>query len=393
MSKKTFYVLMAVSMVSSPCFSAQERVVTVQNSVRLGYDDNLYLRDDAGKEGSGYITDILTINGKFNISGRTKALLFWQPEVRYRFDADPKTVTYQDLYAKLDHAMSERSFLTISDRFRYQQKDAQSGAAAGVLNREDENFIENDLKGAVGVDVGELSQVRVGAGYLLRKWDDSTYGQTLGNDFDRYNLNGSYQRQLNQNTTVGVLTIDYIDQQYDGNRGGYDAVSFIGGVDQVFNPQLNGFGRVGATVSSVDTSTGSSDNTSPYLDLGLTYDPSERTTVNGSLGYRLSYAENSLFNAQDEFNVRVGVRHDVTAKINLASTIAYIFSFYDSAYSRFGIADAEDGLLRFNLRASYQINRNNFVEAGYEYSKRSTDSNFLSEYTRNTVDIGWRLRL
>lgn len=72
MSKKTFYVLMAVSMVSIPCFSAQERVVTVQNSVRLGYDDNLYLRDDAGKEGSGYITDILTINGKFNISAEPK---------------------------------------------------------------------------------------------------------------------------------------------------------------------------------------------------------------------------------------------------------------------------------------------------------------------------------
>lgn len=388
MSKKTFYVLMAVSMVSVPCFSAQERVVTVQNSVRLGYDDNIYLRND--KEGSAYITDILTINGKFNISGRTEALLYWQPEVRYRFDADPKTVTYQDLYASLDHAMSERTSLTISDRFRYQQKDAQSGSA---VNRADENFIENDLKGAVAVVAGELSQVRVGAGYLLRKWDDSNYGQTLGNDFDRYNVNGSYQRQLNQSKTIGVLTLDYIDQQYDGNRGGYEAVSFIGGVDQVFNPKLNGFGRVGATMASLDNVAGSSDNTSPYLDMGLTYDPSERTTINGSLGYSLSYAENSLFNAQDQFTARVGVRHDVTAKINVASTIAYIFSMYNSDYSRFGIGDAEDGFLRFNLRASYQINRNNFVEAGYEYSKRSSDSAFLSEYNRNTVDIGWRLRL
>ena len=243
MSKKTFYVLMAVSMVSIPGFSAQERVVTVQNSVRVGYDDNIYRIKD--KEGSGYITDILTINGKFNLSGRTEALLYWQPEVRYRFDGDPKTVMYQDLYAKLDHAMSKRTFLTLSDRFRYQDKDAQSGPTLATTN---ENYIENDLKGAVDVDVAELSQVRFGAGYVLRKWDDSVYGQDLGNDFDRYSLNGSYQRQLNQNKTIGVLSIDYTDHQYEGIRGGYQATSFIGGVDQTFNPNLAGFWPCGRYV-------------------------------------------------------------------------------------------------------------------------------------------------
>jgi hypothetical protein len=296
------------------------------------------------------------------------------------------------LYANLNHALSQRTFLALSDRFRYQMKDGQSGA--GVSTR-DQNYIENDLMGALDVDVSELSLFKFGAGYDLRRWEDSNYGEVLGNDFDRYQVDGSYLRQMNQNKTTGVLSANYTDHSYEGARGGYQATSLIGGVDQTFNPNLTGFGRVGATMSSVDNATGSSDNTSPYLDAGLEYNPSERTTLNGSLGYSLYYSQNSVYNAQDEFNVRFGARHDLTAKINVAATFAYIFSMYSADYSYIGlVGDTEDSFARFSLRGTYQINRNNFIEAGYEYSKRWTDANsMLTDYDRNSVDIGWRLRL
>lgn len=391
MSKKTFYMLIAVSMVAVPGFSAKERVIRVQNTVRVGYDDNIYLQKNA--QSSAFITDILNLTGKFHISGRTDALLYWQPEVRYRFDADPKTITYQDLYAKLDHALSQRTFLTISDRFRYQQKDGQSGAG---ISTTDQNFVENDLMGALNVDVGELSMINVGAGYNLRKWDDASYGAgSNNNDYDRYQVNGSYLRQLNQNKTTGVLEANYTDLAYEGARGGYQGVSLIGGVDQNFNPNLSGFGRLGGTMATVDNASGSSDSTSPYLDFGLTYKPSERTSIDGSTGYKLNQSENSIYNAQDEFNVRLGVRHDLTAKINIASTLAAIHSMYKSDYQIKGLAgDADDTWMRFNIRGSYQINRNNFIELGYGYSKRwISASSLLSEYDRNQIDIGWRLRL
>jgi hypothetical protein len=392
MSKKTFYVLMAVLMVSIPGFSAQERVVTVQNSVRVGYDDNVYLRND--KTGSGFITDILTINGKFNMSGRTEALLYWQPELRYRFDADPKTVSYQDLYAKLDHAMSERTSLTISDRLRYQIRDGQSG----TVSQEDQNYLENSLLGAVNIDTSDTGKVKLGAGYDLRRWDDSTYGGgDKNNDWDKAQLDASYLQMLNQMKTTGILAVNYSDLEYNGDRGGYEAVSLIGGVDQVFNPTLTGFGRVGITASSVDNSGGSStDSTTPYLDAGLDYRPSERTSLNGSFGYSIKQAENSVYNAQDEFNIRFGARHDLTGKISLAASISYIISQYKADYiykEIVGLGDADDNFFLFNLRATYQINRNNFLEAGYGYSNRSTDYAGLTDYDRNVVDIGWRLRL
>ena len=390
MSKKTFYVLMAVSMISIPGFSAQERVVKVQNSVRFGYDDNIYQTKD--KEESAYITDILNITGKFNMSGRTDAVLYWQPEVRYRFDADPDTVTYQDFYAALNHAMSQRVFLTISDRLRYQTKNGQSGD----VDRDNQEYLENALNGAVDVDLDEVSLVKFGGGYTIRRWDDSTYGEDLSNDFDRFLVNASYIRRLNQNKTSGVLSINYVDQQYDGSRDGYQATTLSGGVDQIFNPNLSGFGRAGATMSSVDQGSGSNDNTTPYFDAGLTYNPSERTSINGSMGYSLNYSENSIYNAQEEYNFRLGVRHDLTAKINIASSIAYIFSMYDSDYAYLeidGLGDTDEHYVRVDIRATYQINRNNFVEVGYQYSDRDADSDFLADYDRNTVDIGWRLRL
>jgi hypothetical protein len=390
MSKKTFYVLIAVSMVSIPGFSAQERVVKVENSVRVGYDDNIYLQKD--KQGSGFITDILTITGKFNISGRTEALLYWRPEFRYRFDADPKTVTYQDLYAKLDHAMSERTFLTLSDRVRYQQKDGQSGAVATT----DQNYLENSLQGAVDIDTSTTGQVNLGAGYDLRRWDDATYGQgDRANDYDQFQLDASYLQRLNEYKTTGVLSVNYQTLEYSGTRGGYDAMSLLGGVDQTFNPNLTGFGRVGITAASIDNGSSSTDNTTPYLDAGLDYRPSERTSLNGGFGYSIKQAENSIYNAQNEFNLRLGARHDITAKINVAASLAYILSQYEADYIRTGgvLPDTDDNFFRFSLRATYQINRNNFLEAGYEFSKRSTDTLGFTDYDRNSVDIGWRLRL
>jgi len=392
MSKKTFYVLMAVSMVSIPGFSAQERVVKVQNSVRVGYDDNIYLRNN--KEGSAFITDILTLTGDFNLSGRTDAILYWQPEVRYRFDADPETVSYQDLYANLEHAMSERTSLTLSDRLRYQMKDGQSGAGVSVANQ---NYLENSLNGAVGIDATSTGQLKLGAGYDLRRWDDASYGSTLQNDYDKYQLDASYLQMLNQNKTTGVLSGNYVNHEYDGNRGGYEAMSLIGGVDQTFNPNLSGFGRVGITAATIDNTSGSStDSTSPYLDAGLTYRPSERTSLDGSLGYSLKQSENSVYNAQDEFNLRFGGRHDLTGKISVAGSISYILSQYkaDYLYQNIGLQDVDDTYFRVNLRATYQINRNNFLEAGYSYSDRSTDvASTLPEYDRSVVDIGWRLKL
>ncbi len=392
MNKGKIYLLVALSLVSVTVFAAKERSIRVQNTVRVGYDDNVY--QSADKTGTAFITDIINISGKLTFSSRSDMLLYWQPEFRYRMDADPKFITYQDLYARFNHAVSQRTFLEISDRLRYQDKDGQTGGAVATANQ---NFLENDLMGALDYTINALSRVRVGAGYEFRKWDDEKYGQgKRNNDYDQIRADGSYLREFIPNRTTGSLGLNYVDHSYEGSRGGFDSTTIYAGVDQNFNPNVIGNARLGYSFSNVDGGEAGTDNdtSSPYVQAGLEVNPTARTSFTGTLGYSLYRSENSLYNAQDRFNLLLGIRHDLTGKISLSSSIRYTLSLYDADYARGGggiIGDAQDDFFIFNLRGSYQINRNNFVDAGYQFSNRSSD--LFSEYDRNMVDIGWRLRL
>jgi hypothetical protein len=406
MNKQKLFTLGVLCLGSATVFAAKERVIKVQNHVRVGYDDNVYASENR-EEDSAFITDIVNISAKINFSSRTDMLLYYQPEVRYWLDVSgDDVVTYQDLYGRLNHAISQRTFLMISDRFRYQQNDGQASDNRSV----DNTFYENDLMGAVDYTINSVSQVKVGAGYKFRVWEDDQYGEWQrnaaslqaagGNNYGQFTLDGSYIRDLNPNKTKGLLGARLFDLEYDGQRGGYSAVTVYGGLDQNFSPNLTGFARGGFTSSTVEKYLRSDeDSTTPYAETGLEYNPSARTSLNGTLGYTIANSDNSGYNASKQFSMGFGVRQDLTAKISLASTLKFNFNQYDSEFSSgtqgflAQLPDEEEVYINWNLRASYQINRNNFLEAGYSYADRSVDKGVLSEYTRNRVDFGWRLRL
>jgi len=310
------FTLVVLALGSAAVFAAKDSSFKIQNSVRVGYDDNVYQSGD-NEQDTAFISDIANISGTLTFSDRSEMELYWQPE--------------------------------------------------------------------------------------FRTWEDDAYGEwdptiaRSGNDYDQLKANGSFVRELNKGTTYGLVGVNYLDHEYDGARGGFNSTTLYGGVDQIFSPNLSGTAQLGYSFSSVDSSDGtvsnSEDTSSPFLQAGLDYKAAERTSINGSLGYSLSQSQNSIYNASDAFDVALGVRHDLTGKITLSSTLSYVFSLYDSAYSAWGLEDAEEDYIRFNVRGSYQINRNNFVDVGYEFSYRDSDSDFLQEYTRNRFDIGWRLRL
>ncbi|MDZ8119772.1 outer membrane beta-barrel protein [Pontiella agarivorans] len=395
MTNRTLQVLIALTFVSAASFAAKERVIRFQNHVRIGYDDNIYQTKNATD--SGFITDIINLSAKFNFSSRTDALVYWEPEFQYRFDADPEFVSYQNLYAQLNHALSQRTFLTLSDRFRYQQKDGQSDYAS----QDNQNYFENDLLGSVDYTLNEVSFIKLGLGYEFRIWDDSDYGEWQGsagggNNYDLFKADGSYFRQLNPEKTQIMGGVNYGSLTYDGDRGGYDSVTFLVGADQNFTPTVSGFGRVGYTLTSVDNAGGGSEDTSsPYLSTGLEVNPSARTSVTTSLGYSLYRSQNSIYNAQDRFNVTLGARHDITAKIALSSSLSYIYSYYDGSYALAGSgSNAKDNFVSLGLRCSYQVNRNNFVELGYLFRTRNVSGNTaLNDWDGNRLDAAWRLRL
>lgn len=389
MNRMKCITLVAFALGTAVSFAAKDSNWNIQNSLRVGYDDNIYQSRDSNRQETGFISDIITISGDLNFSDRSALELFWQPEFRYRFDADPKAIMYQDLYARFTHSLTERLFVDLSNRFKYQDKGGQSDF---VGQTQDQNYFDNDLRGALDYSLNPASRVNVGGGYKVRVWEDDFYGETRGNNFDQYTANASYNRALKKETTFGLAGVNYVNQVFDGTRGGYDSTTIYGGVDHNFNPTVVGTTRLGYSMSTIDAGGADQDASSPYLQAGLDYSASERTTFTGSLGYSIAASQNSIYNAGDAFDVGLGATHDLTGKISLSSTLRYVFTMYDSLYSRFGVGDAQEDFFRFSIRGSYQINRNNFVDLGYEFTMRDADSPFIQEYTRNRMDLGWRLR-
>jgi hypothetical protein len=390
MSKQKLLMLVALSLVSASVYAAKERVVRFENRVRFGVDDNVYASDE-NEVDSLFLSETINLSAKLNFSSRTDLLLYWQPELRFWFDVPgDEVVSYQDFYARLNHAVSQRTFVQVSDRLTL--KDAQGQTA---LDSTENLYVENDLMGSADYTVDSRSHVKVGAGYLLRRWDDSDYGSgDQRNDFDQYSLNGTYIREIYPNRTKGVVGLTYTDHEYDSDRGGHDSVTVFGGVDQNLNPNVTGFGRLGFTTATIEgTVGGDEDTTTPFADFGLEFNPTARTSFNGSLGYSLDFAENSIYNAQERFKLALAFRHDLTAKISFSTALTWIYGQYDASHALADRPDEEELFVSLGLRGSYQINRNNFLDIGYEFSDKSVDEGILSEYTRNRFDIGWRLRL
>ncbi|NNJ70761.1 MAG: hypothetical protein HKP10_05670, partial [Kiritimatiellales bacterium] len=201
MLKKSLCLLIATLIAGASSYAAQERVIRIQNHVRVGYDDNVYSREDA--DGSIFISDIVNLTGTLNFSSRTDALLYWQPEFHYRPNADEaEFVSYQNFYAKLSHAVNERLFLTVSDRVRYQPRSGQAEQPT-VTSSRDQEYLENNIMGALEYTLSALDSINVGAGYVIRVWDDDTYGKVRGNNYDQITANGSWIRELRPDTTQG----------------------------------------------------------------------------------------------------------------------------------------------------------------------------------------------
>ncbi|MCF7848845.1 MAG: outer membrane beta-barrel protein [Kiritimatiellales bacterium] len=378
-------VVIGLSLLCATVHAAQERSIHVSNSVRVGYDDNVH-HDGVG-DSSTYITDILQISAKAVFSARTDLLVYYQPQITYRENAtDNKNVMYHLFYAKLNHAISERVFLGVSDRFNFQGDDERIQSAIDDLA-----YWENNIQASLSFTLSSLSQLTVAGGYELRRWSDSTYAARQ--DYDEYFASANYQRELRPNTTYGYLGVNFADLEYDSStRGGYEVITGYGGLGHNFTPNVNGSVNLGYSSSSIDGAYGS-ETTAPYFSGSLQYNPSARTTINGSLTHSLSTSENTVYNIQESTAANLGLRHEFTGRITGVAAVGYTLSQYEADSAVVGSAqmDNDEDYFRFSTRLSYQINRIHFVDVGYEYSTR--DSDIYTDWDRNRYDIGWRFKL
>jgi hypothetical protein len=393
--KKIIYTFFGTFVCVSMLQAATSDSFTFSNYIRFGYDDNIY-QETNNEEESSYISDILNLSGVVQFSNRAELLLYWQPEIRYRFEAEEKALFLQDLYAKYINAINQSSKIQITDRYRYSELDAnQSGDNAS------KEYAENDLKGSYNNQLNERNSINLSAGFTTRRNenDSSVYSQTR--DFDRYNLSGIISRNLDRDKRTVSLGYIFSEHEIENNAGGIESGTLFLGYDRIFNPQLLGSIQLGYTDAEIEQKNGNSnlsvtsDSSNPYFEIGFNYDLSERTSVSSSFNHSLRYSTTSTYNAEERSDWLIALSHDLTAKINLNVSFSYVKADYESDFLREITTEYgdEDESTILNIRADYQINRNHFVELGYQGRSRNTEVLADGDYDRNRIYFGWKLQL
>ena len=393
--KKIIYTFFGTFVCVSMLQAATSDSFNFSNYIRFGYDDNIY-QETNNEEESSYISDILNLSGKVQFSNRAELLLYWQPEIRYRFEAEEKALFLQDLYAKYINAINQSSKIQITDRYRYSELDAnQSGDNAS------KEYAENDLKGSYNNQLNERNSINLSAGFTTRRYenDSSVYSQTR--DFDRYNLSGIISRNLDRDKRTVSLGYIFSEHEIENNAGGIESGTLFLGYDRIFNPQLLGSIQLGYTDAEIEQKNGNSnlsvtsDSSNPYFEIGFNYDLSERTSVSSSFNHSLRYSTTSTYNAEERSDWLIALSHDLTAKINLNVSFSYVKADYESDFLREITTEYgdEDESTILNIRADYQINRNHFVELGYQGRSRNTEVLADGDYDRNRIYFGWKLQL
>jgi hypothetical protein len=120
-------------------------------------------------------------------------------------------------------------------------------------------------------------------------------------------------------------------------------------------------------------------------DLDLTWTPTLLTTVVASGGADFRPTTQDEAEANFRSNVGLGVRHELLRNVILAANVGY-------TRDDFSGVDRTDNTISAGGGVSYLINRNLSVDAGYNYTTRSSDDED-EEFDRNLVRIGVTGRL
>jgi len=202
---------------------------------------------------------------------------------------------------------------------------------------------------------------------------------------------------------------------YDSKKSSYSATEPTLEVAHTFNQQWQGSVEVGVTyvrkdyrdyiertvtvlpipvVVDVQKKANNDASLEPFFKLGLVYSPSPRTRVTGDFSQRYQESNDSQYGAQTSRELRLGVQHDLTAKILAKATARFRNTEYSDADDEAGGTTTEGDKERFDLdlSLSYKLNRLNFLELGLRHSETAYDDG-VGDWDQNIVDVGWRVEL
>ncbi len=329
-------------------------------------------------------------------------------EARPRNDADHA----HHVSVKINHAITERYKVDVSDTFNYSQEAELQGIVSnptGTL-RNQLSYAHNNGHVAFSAELTPI--LGLVAEYQNDYWDyeqraTTTIGGSLSAALDRIEHLGSITaRWQAMPNTVGLLTYQYGVIDHTSKESLYtfaqvdpdtrDATShFVSvGAEQTFTSQLTGQARVGAQFVDYPNALPTQDDhaVSPYADASATWTYNPGSYLQLGIRHQRNQTDQvqgptTGLPVQDQEST--GIYGVVNHRIGPKVTGSLLGQVQHSSFRGGGLDGRVDILGAVGVNFAYQVNAFVTAEAGYNYDRLDSDLAGRS-FTRNRVYFGLR---
>lgn len=362
------------------------RPFQINNRLRAEWDDNIYQTEDGKTSGFKAIEEVeFLVN--FNLEN-TFVSLRYRPSFVWWENRSDHSDFNNDVDFIFSHAFTPRLNMSLTDTLR--RGELPELVDGNMVVREEDDFYYNNVNLALGYVLRPETRIDLAGRNTLLRYDDSI---TSENEDYIIWAGGLTLRQTLVPKTTGLGELRYEDVSYDGVDRGSKSFYAALGVEQTFSPSLLGNARGGYQRKMFnDDQLG--DENAPYGDISLTFLPSPATRITGGAKYSLFEANVFPYASQKQLQSYLSLAYDLTARVALYLSGSYSRGTYDgdkSVDQAESSADGTENIYQVSARATYKINRNNWLEAGWQYV--DFDSDLRETYKRNRFDLGWKIQL
>ncbi len=381
-----------------------ESPIHLSNRLRVGYDDNInLLPEDMDPVDSFRLIEELEFLVNLNMERmylglRYRPSLIWYTD-RDEANADNKDYDFlNDLDLNFSYEFTPSLALALNDTLRASQLPSIYDEYY-IVRRDDDN-IYNSALATLSYNILPKTRLDLSGRHILLDYDNEESAR-YGN---YYSLVGglTLRQQLASRTTVlgdaRYQTLTYSEAPADHNRDA-DMIFFGLGAEQTFSPSLIGSLRAGIENRQYDDED-YDDHNAPYGEASLTFLPSPRTRLTGAASYSIDESDAGAYLSQNRTYLSLSLAHDITAKWSFYASTAFTLNEYDADYALDdtdpatpALDDGTEKTYLVSLRLAYRINRINWLELGYQFTKLDTDLQNRESYDRNRVDLGWKIQL
>jgi hypothetical protein len=410
MRKGKLWIPVLAGLMIGQLFAESERPFKVINTVRVGYNDNIYTT--ANGEGSSFVTDIIDLSFRAALSDRTDLMV--KSQLNLLTDSSGGQI-YPNLYVMLNHSVSPRLLLRLSEYYR---SGEQTGASVdGSKDDQVYNYFYNKIDASADYVLTRKDHLTGNLSHEILVHDQEIDSE----DYTTISGGVSWKRDLIPQRTYTTLNLNQRRTTYDNqpvdtaartyldDNAYFDATDLSAGINHTFNQEWQGSVEAGVTYVQpnfsdsqnlvslvpivVETNKVDNDPTlNPLFKAGMVYSPSPRTRLTVDMSQMYQASDDAGYGGQNTTELIFGAQHDITAKLMAKATARFAKVAYASQDSTTGNStDETEDRMDLALRFTYKLNRMNFLELGLRHNEN--DYSDGDSWKQNVIDVGWRIEL